>query len=44
MEQDKEVRFARVTSHSLSTQAETGRVVAGEVQLDSELGKPMLKV
>ena len=44
MEQGREVRFARVTSHSPSTQAETGRVVAGKVQLDSESGKPILKV
>ena len=46
LEQGREVRFARVTSisHSPSTQAETGRVVAGKVQLDSESGKPILKV
>ena len=44
VEQDREVRFVRVTSHSPSMQAETGRVVAGEVQLGSESGKPILKV
>ena len=33
-----------MASHSLSSQAVTGRVVASEVQLGSESGKPILKV